>query len=604
MVTGAKKIWLCLICVVMAVIPSLRGESFWPVGEISQQRLELAQTLLRDYYRQAGLTQSAENAAAQVFKDFSSRCDSLPAQISAALLTEDELETASKEALQRMSEAAIPIPSDQELAKAAEKVYPLYQQGDKVVVLYMPNPRYPAAVEGVYVGRQGAFIRVGNARIRVHDMLRVENNEAEVNKFDPETTGRLRREWILRRRLELHEHRQRYEEENAAAVQEQQRRLLALRNEHAGYTIYQDEWLAPMALLQRVAGQICSDALREQALARQRARQSLIQTTEDQAVSEYMKAVFSPGHERPNPEATLVALEQSKKERMEKERHQKAAEEARKQAELEDARQKVAEEARLAAEASAPQQAATATARPESPPVEVAELRLLSPLFVLGGGFLIVLLALGGWIFYSRKQRREKSDTFRKFFEGKGKLQKDFWEQADADPENFKYVAYLFPSIADANRALQHLSYIQVSGSGDLKCGRDILFGVYPHLDGAVAFVGGTKFTYALWREASAVMPEEPGAVYFKVSTEPHVSLDIPDVETLATESNLHIENLGVEEIAGERGYVRCYKYRAESKDAALSFLTGIDVNEEGISIQVETPEGIFGKDENGVYTV
>mgnify|MGYP000914150901 CR=1 FL=1 len=34
-----------------------------------------------------------------------------------------------------------------------------------------------------------------------------------------------------------------------------------------------------------------------------------------------------------------------------------------------------------------------------------------------------------------------------------------------------------------------------------------------------------------------------------------------------------------------------------------MSFLTGIDVNEEGISIQVETPEGIFGKDENGVYT-
>ncbi|NMA46092.1 MAG: hypothetical protein GX945_05980 [Lentisphaerae bacterium] len=600
-----KKTWFCLsCCVILLALPALA--SFWEAGELSQQRVRTAQSLLRDFYQQAGLGQSSEAAATAVFKDFSSQCGHLSAQATGRLLTEQDVMTASEKILLEMSEKAIPFPSEEELKKEAEKAYPLYKPGDKVVVVYMPNPRYPAAVEGTYQGKMGAFIRVGNARIRVHDMMRVENNEAEVNKFDPEVTGRLRKEWMLRRRNELYDQRQRYEEENGAAVKTQQRNLFISRNERAGYTFHENEWLEPMVLLQRVAAQIRDEKQRHMAMAVQRARQQTIRVIEEQAVSEFMKSLFSPNYERPNPEETLMALEQSNKERAEREARAKAEEEARKQEALEEARRKAAEEeaARLAAAAEAQRLAALA-AKPETDPAPVVEeeLTLMSPPVVIGLFLAVVLLALGGWLLYRRKQSQESSDTFTKFFEGKGKLQKDFWDRADADPEHFKYVAYMFPSIADANQALQKLSYIKMSGSGDLRCDRDILFGVYPHLEGAVAFVGGTKFTYALWREASAVLPEEPGAVYFKVSTEPFVSLDIPDIDKLASESNLHIENLGVEEVAGERGFIRCYKYRADTKDAAMAFLAGIEVNEEGITIQVETPEGVFGKDENGVYT-
>lgn len=612
MSADTKKTWLCLSCCVLLLAMPVRA-SFWEAGELSQQRVRTAQTLLRDYYQQAGLGQSSEEAATAVFKDFSKRCGNLAAQTTGELLTEQDALAASEKILLEMSEKAIPFPSEEELKKEAEKAYPLYEPGDKVVVVYMPNPRYPAAVEGIYQGKMGAFIRVGNARIRVHDMMRVENNEKEVYKFDPEATVRLRKEWVLRRRNELYDNRQLYEKENSEAVKTQQRNLFLARNERAGYTFYRDEWFEPMALLQRVASQIRGEKQRHLALAAQQARQKVVQVIEDQAVSEFMKGLFSPSYERPNPEETLRALEQSSKERAEREARAKAEEEARKQAALQEERQKAAaaEEARLAAEAEAQRLAALAAAQAaqaakpevEPPPVEEEKLTLRSPKVVLGLSLAVMLLVLGGWIFYQHKQRQARTDTFTKFFEGKGKLQKDFWDQADADPDHFKYVAYMFPSIADANHALQKLSYIQVSGTGDLKCERDILFGVYPHLEGAVAFVGGTKFTYALWREASAVMPEEPGAIYFKVSTEPFVSLDIPDIDKLASESDLHIENLGVEEIAGERGFIRCYKYRADNKNAAMTFLAGIEVNEEGISIQVETPEGVFGKDENGIYT-
>ena len=175
---------------------------------------------------------------------------------------------------------------------------------------------------------------------------------------------------------------------------------------------------------------------------------------------------------------------------------------------------------------------------------------------------------------------------------------------AEADPEHFKYVAYMFPDLKEANSALQKLSYIRSSPNGDLRSTRDILFGAYPHLEGAVCFVGGINLHYALWREASAVLPELPNAVYFKVSTEPNVQLEIPDINDLA-DKDIHVENLGVQELAGEGGeFTRCYRYRTNTKKAALAFLESFVVNEEGIIIHVETDEGIWGKDENGVFEV
>ena len=202
-------------------------------------------------------------------------------------------------------------------------------------------------------------------------------------------------------------------------------------------------------------------------------------------------------------------------------------------------------------------------------------------------------------------KKKHEQDRFKKFFEGKGKTQKDFWEKAKADPENFKYVAYLFPSTKDATAALQKLTYITVTANGELKCTKDnLLFGTYPHQDGAVAYIGGTDFHYAPWREATAVLPELEGAQYFKVSTEPSVMLDVPDIDRMASEQNIKIESLGIEDVRETGGGVtRCYKYRAESKDMAMLFLENFQVNEEGIVVQVETPEGIWGKDENGIYT-
>lgn len=608
MSASAKKTAFRLGLGLLLVLGVAVRASFWTGGEISAQRVRIAQSLLREYFQKNGFGASNENAADDSIEDFSRQCGKLSPRASGDALTEQEVLEASEKTLAKMSRDAVPMPSDKELELEAEKAYPLYRPGDRVVVAYMPNPQYPTAIEGIYQGKLGPFIRVGNARIRIQDMMRIENNQAEIVKFDPEATARLRKEYVARRRAELVERRQQYQEENQLAVRAQQRAVYTERNERAGYTFYLGEWLAPKVFLVRVAEAVRAEVTKVQATARHRERMQAIRFIEDQSYSEFLKTYYSPNSDRPNPEDTLLTVEQASNERLEREKKARADEEACKQAALDEARQQAATAANLTAAAeakrlAAEQAAVQATASPAQGGEE-EPLSMMSPKVVLAVFLSVVLLALAGWVIYSRRSKAEQKDTFKKFFEGKGKLQKDFWEQAESDPDHFKYVAYMFPSIAEANQSLQKLSYIQVSGSGDLKCSREILFGVYPHLEGAVAFVGGTKFNYALWREASAVMPEQPGAVYFKVSTEPAVFLDIPDVEKLATESDLHIENLGMEEIAGKDGaFIRCYKYRTDTKDAAMAFLAGIEVKEEGISIQVETSEGVIGKDENGIYT-
>ena len=94
-------------------------------------------------------------------------------------------------------------------------------------------------------------------------------------------------------------------------------------------------------------------------------------------------------------------------------------------------------------------------------------------------------------------------------------------------------------------------------------------------------------------------MPELPNAQYFKVSTEPSVQLEMPNM----AEQNIDMKELGREEIRTEDGsIVLCYKYSCQSREDAMYFLENLTLNEEGVTIQVETPEGYLGKDMEGIF--
>ena len=553
---------------------------------------------------------------------------------SAALITEVDSLRDYERKFEAILEERHPELDDAALRRVEERRYPLYHVGDQVT-LYHVRGNKVERVSGRIVTIEDGMVMVGAQRVFVSDMERVQDNGAEVLKFRPEETRQARERYVAMLREQNLRDRETFRRTQHSAVE---RELLArdrARNERNGYTLVERRWLVPEELF----GAIVTAAANEVSERRYEALNATMVHRREPLDAQLSTLDLRYGHEKPgqleNPALKRIREEEERRDRAIHERAEqlRAAElrereeKARRAAEeheklrlaAEKAKREAAEAKRLAAEKERERQAAeerlvaeekSRLAEAEAKRRAEAEAERLAmershlifgvlPLpLALGMGMALVVIVGVVVVIY---RRRQEKDRFSKFFEGKGKLQKDCWSQASADPEHFKYVAYMFPSLDEATKALGHLTYIKPGPGGDLRCTRDLQYGVYPHLDGAVCFIGGTKFSYALWREASAVLPELPHAQYFKVSTEPEVQLVIPNLSQM----KMQVESLGVEDVQNESGeFLRLYKYRAASREEAEKFLDQFDINEVGISVHVETPDGILGKDENGVFTL
>ncbi|MBR4675033.1 MAG: hypothetical protein IKP00_11260 [Victivallales bacterium] len=571
-----------------------------PGGDISNKRESRGLDLALDYFRKNGAGKSDTAITSILSEDFFSLNPGLVKEPRSEAKTPDECENAANQALQKALDAALPKYTDEKLKSLAEEKYGLYKIGERVHVNYSTNSQVPKSVDGIYYGTTSGLVKVGKFRIRLDDMANVEGNEIEIQRFSPDVTADLRRNYIQRLKYENAKKREEFIAEKRESVVKETIDHFTRSNEEAGYTCFDGAWLKPIDYLNAIVGKARNIYAEELMAIKKEKVDKALQTVQAQVVSQQDRIAITPDDKRINPTDVLEAQAEAERQKAEALAKKQAEEEARKrEAEERAESQRLAAIARKEA-AEREKQAALEAANASAEEVNESNttMVIVGVIFILGiiGGIAFVVMKI--------KKKAEK-DRFTKFFEGKGKVQKDFWDRAAADPENFKYVAYMFPSIKEATSALQKLTYITATPNGDLRCTRDnLLFGVYPHQDGAVAFIGGSDFHYAPWREATAVLPELEGARYFKVSTEPAVSLEVPDIDKMATEQNIKIESLGVEDYTDpEGGFTRCYKYKAESKEMAMLFLENFQVNEEGIVVQVETPEGIFGKDENGIYT-
>ena len=101
------------------------------------------------------------------------------------------------------------------------------------------------------------------------------------------------------------------------------------------------------------------------------------------------------------------------------------------------------------------------------------------------------------------------------------------------------------------------------------------------------------------------IWPELPHASYFRQSSEPKVKLVMPSAEELSRQEGLNVEKVSEEDVRTESGEInRVFRYRCANREDALKFLALFKVEEEGVVVRVETNEGEFGKDINGVFTV
>ncbi len=570
-----------------------------PGGQLSASRERDGIKLIMDYFRKNGTDKSDSAIAGALLGSFFNSHQNLVQEPRYHAKTPMECEQAAQQALQKAVDTAFPKYTDEELKKLAEKKHTLYKVGERVHVNFSTNNQVPRSVEGVYYGTTSGLVKVGNFRIRLDDMANVTGNKTEIERFSPDLTERLRNKYIEDLQFENAKKREEFINEKKDEIVKSTIGSFSRSNEEAGYTCFDGVWLKPADYLTALVGK-ARNLYAEELLAKQKAKvDKALANVRAQVVSQEYRTIITPDNKRINPKDVLEA--QAEAERL------KAAALAKKQAEAEarkreaEERAKAQEEAAIAKKEAAEQQK-KAESEPEEPP---AEMHRSSSFAVVLVGMLIILGVIGAVIVVvSKVKGKDDPDKYSKYFKGTSKVEEEFWGKAEADPENFKYVAYKFPSLKEATSALQKLSYITVNPNGDLKCLKEnLLFGVYQRRDGAVAYVGGTDYHYAPWREATAVLPELEGAEFFKVSTEPSVMLDVPDIDKMASEQNIKIENLGIEDVRdSDGGFLRRYKYRAESKDMAMLFLANFQVNEEGIVVEVETPEGILGKDEHGIF--
>ena len=571
-----------------------------PPGEFSLLLIDEVNKYANEYLEQNGMPANEKTLSEYVKKKIVDAHPGIYFSPSMPVLNIIDCENITNEELDDAAIKEYPPFSAKELDDLAAKAYPMYKIGERVKVLYKSNPRYPDVAEGVYAGVQGGIIKIGTKRIRLRDMEDIEDNMVEIQKFDKELNESLRKEYKLKLERDRNVQRREFTEKNWDSYFNKQLKLCATANEKSGYIYYNGYWQRfDNAMEDAIAGVKENYLNEQQQAAKQRvldnadAIQDIPQTLE-------LTAMLNPAPSRPNIRAHIQSLKEAQKRAEEM-----AKIEAEKKREAEAKAAKEAEEAAAKTEETAG--ANSGIVPQETLPVGLGGNELsnsghsggVTSVFIILFILIViaVIVALGA-MFIMRLKKKQDDNRFNKFFEGKGKIQKDFWDMVNESPDTFKYVAYLFPSTDAANSALAKLSYITVAPNGELKCNKDLYFGSYAHHGGAVAFIGGNNFNYAAWREASAVLPELEGAQYFKVSTEPVVNFVPPEVDA----NKFNIKDEGIEDIQTDDGrYFVCYKYSSDSKAQALDFLNRFNVDESGIMVRVITPEGDFMKTEDGL---
>ena len=553
-----------------------------PGSERSKKRIEQLEGAFLKYYR-ANPNATSSSAAQTIGKQTAGAWKSYIANSKPYTVDDCLLEARSR--IEKAAEKAFPLASDAELEKMAEEKYPLYKVGERVKVLFKTNPQYPSKIEGVFKGERNGYLRVGQSSIRLEDMASVAGNEAEILKFDKVATEKMRKSFIRNQRFAAADGRKEFVEKNENEILQATLKDFTARNEERGFTCLDEAWLNPTELLEKLsqnAKNIFSQEQEQERLAAGKVHSEIARAQSD--TIQLSNSTYPPPL-RLNPTEILKAQEEARQKRL--------AEEAKKKEEEELRRQKAEE-----AERKKREQEAAKNAQKQKPVIEEEP---PAPIIGIGGiiGIIVgVILVIGGCVAYIIIKRKRDEKKFTSFFEGKGAVQKAFWDKANADPENFKYVAYMFPNEEEAKNALLELSYISALPNGALKCSKNIDYGTYPHNGQEVAFIGGTDLHYAPWREATAVMPELPHAQYFKVSTEPVVNFVPPEVDA----NKFNIKDEGIEDIQTDDGrYFVCYKYSSDSKAQALDFLNRFNVDESGIMVRVITPEGDFMKTEDGL---
>lgn len=175
-----------------------------------------------------------------------------------------------------------------------------------------------------------------------------------------------------------------------------------------------------------------------------------------------------------------------------------------------------------------------------------------------------------------------------------------YWEYYELSQTKDPYLLYDFNEKSDALDALLDLPCFHMAkDSNNLICTETIIFGYYYNheSDKYQVLLAGIGLSQELWKKAILTFNKHKGVK----------KDDRKPLKVGTTPSNTHINLDNVKfkrtEMGTGSGYMITYHiYTASDADTAKAFLQKNPVYEKFLYIVIETPEGNYGRDINGIY--
>jgi hypothetical protein len=260
---------------------------------------------------------------------------------------------------------------------------------------------------------------------------------------------------------------------------------------------------------------------------------------------------------------------------------------------------------------------------------------VIIPIFLIGGGF--ILLGIG-IILWDRKRRRDsnirlastwqkrksvvdfpdklsgrKSETIKEagtksFYEKDNKgtrhdileMASTYWFTRISSPKKDPFVMYTFDNEKDAREALLELPCIHVAeDSKKLICSEVLIFGYYPTQQGKYeALVCGDDLTHELWQQAKESFTQHGGNRKNDLEPEKRAA-PVAKAEAGKPGSVVFVR----EDRQQKVGQTMIYRvHMAPNAASAKAFLEQNPVARQFYYIVVETPEGNYCRDIQGIY--
>lgn len=222
-----------------------------------------------------------------------------------------------------------------------------------------------------------------------------------------------------------------------------------------------------------------------------------------------------------------------------------------------------------------------------------------TPIVVIG-----LLMFVGGFLLLRRARRSPaitEKDNLGTCYDTTSRGE-SYWHSRLMQGQDYPFVIYYFENEKDAREALLELPCIHVAqDSQRLICTQVLDFGSYlTKVQAYAAFICGKDLTYELWEQAKISFAKHGGT--FVNEQEPEKRSAPLSAATVARPDQV----VFIQEIRGQGQMGETYikkKYKAPDAASAQAFLQQHPVTEQFYYIEIETPEGNYGRDIQGIYT-